>query len=183
MKLQSRLLLFSSYLWELGEGMLGPLFAIFSQRVGGDVFDITIAWSAFLIATGVFIIIIGEISDKVSKEKFLVTGYALNALLTFGYLLVHTQTELLIIQVGLGFATALATPTWDALYSIYEDKGEAGFLWSLDSGGKDIVTGIAILIGGYVLVHFSFTTLFIIMGCIQVAATAYVFPLLWKKAD
>jgi MFS family permease len=173
----------SSYLWELGEGMLGPLFAIFSQRVGGDILDVTAAWAAYLIATGVFIVIIGKLSDKVSKEKLLVAGYALNAVFTFCYLFVHSPTQLLLVQVGLGIATALATPTWDALYSKYEDKKHAGFLWSLDSGVSDIIIGIAILIGGFILVKFSFATLFILMGFIQLLATAYVLPILWTKQE
>jgi MFS family permease len=100
MRVQSRLLLLSSYLWEFGEGMFGPLFAVFSQRVGGDILDITSAWAAYLIATGIFIVIIGRLSDRVSKEKLLVAGYALNAVFTFSYLLVHSQASLLAVQVG-----------------------------------------------------------------------------------
>jgi MFS family permease len=181
MKLQARLLLLSSYMWELGEGMLGPLFAVFTERVGGDILDITYAWAAFLIATGLCIIIVGRISDKVSKERLLVAGYALNAVFTFCYLFVSTPFQLLLVQAGLGIATALATPTWDALYEKYGDKKHPGFAWSLDTGVSDIVVGIAIIVGGIVLVTFSFTTLFIIMGCIQLVATGYLLPILWHK--
>lgn len=39
------ILLWSSNLWALGEGMLGPLFAVFAQRIGGNILDITWAWS------------------------------------------------------------------------------------------------------------------------------------------
>ena len=176
MKLQARLLLFSSYLWELGEGMLGPLFAVFTSRVGGDILDITHAWAAYLIATGIFIVIIGRLSDRVGKEKFLVAGYALNAVFTFCYLLVETPFQLLLVQAGLGLATAMATPTWDALYERYEDKKHPAFAWSLDTGVGNVVVGIAIILGGMVLVNYSFTTLFVMMGCIQIAATAYILP-------
>lgn len=181
MRKQSKILLMSSYLWEFGEGMLGPLFAVFAERVGGDVLDVTYAWAAFLIATGLCIVLVGKISDRVSKEKLLVAGYALNAVFTFLYLLVDTPAKLLLVQVGLGIATALATPTWDALYSFNEDKKKAGFMWSLDTGVSDIIIGIAILLGGAILVEFSFTALFIIMGCLQVLATIYVAPIMKRQ--
>lgn len=161
--------------------MLGPLFAVFSSRIGGDILDITHAWAAYLIATGVFIVIVGRLSDKVGKEKFLVAGYALNAVFTFCYLFVDTPFKLLFVQAGLGLATAMATPTWDALYEHYGDKKHPAFAWSLDTGVSNVVVGIAIIVGGLVLVNYSFTALFVIMGCVQVAATAYVMPILWRE--
>ena len=33
-----RILLIADNLWYFGEGMLGPLFAIFAQKIGGDIF-------------------------------------------------------------------------------------------------------------------------------------------------
>lgn len=38
-----RLLLIASSLWYFSEGLLGPLFAVFSEQIGGDVLDITAA--------------------------------------------------------------------------------------------------------------------------------------------
>jgi hypothetical protein len=45
MQRKERLLLWSSNLWSLGEGMLGPLFAVFAQGIGGNILDITWAWA------------------------------------------------------------------------------------------------------------------------------------------
>ena len=39
-------LLVASSLWYFGEGLFGPLFAVFSEKVGGDLLDITWAWAA-----------------------------------------------------------------------------------------------------------------------------------------
>lgn len=86
-----RLLLIGSNLWYLGEGLFGPLFAVFTERVGGDILEITWAWAAYLIVTGIAMIIVGKLSDKmIAKEKLMVAGYALNALVTFSYLFVRT---------------------------------------------------------------------------------------------
>lgn len=170
---KERILLVGSNLWYLGEGMLGPLFAIFGQRIGGNVLDISWAWAIYLIIIGVLVIVIGNISDKISKEKLMVAGYALNAIFTFAYLLVSRPVQLFLVQAGLGVAAALAIPTWMSLYAKYEDKKRDGHTWGLATGLDKIVTGVALLAGGMIVQYFSFTVLFIIMGTIQVVATIY----------
>ena len=105
---KAKILLYGSNLWYLGEGMFGPLFAVFASKVGGNVLDITWAWAVYLIVTGIVMIGIGAVSDKLfKKEKMLFIGYVLNVVLTFCYLLVDSPLRLMLVQVGLGFATAL----------------------------------------------------------------------------
>ncbi|MFA6427322.1 MAG: MFS transporter [Candidatus Magasanikbacteria bacterium] len=169
-----KLLLYGANIWFLGEGMLGPLFAIFTEKMGGDIFDITWAWATYLIVSGIFYIIVGKFADgKKNTEKIMVCGYALNALFTFAYLFVSSPWHLFFVQAGLGIAAALATPTWDALYARYEDKQHDTFEWGLAEGGAKIVTGVAVVMGGLIVAYFSFSTLFIIMGIIQLVATIY----------
>src|SRR3989338_2702186 len=47
-----RILLTSSNIWYFGEGMLGPLFAVFTERVGGDILDVSWGWATDLIFAG-----------------------------------------------------------------------------------------------------------------------------------
>ena len=82
----TRILLWGANIWFFGEGMLGPLFAVFSDKVGGDILDITWAWATYLMVTGIVYIIVGKlINGKPIKEKVMVAGYALNAVFTFRY--------------------------------------------------------------------------------------------------
>ena len=182
---RERNLLLGANLWYFGEGMLGPLFAVFAQKVGGNVLDITWAWAVFLVVTGVSIIFVGKYSDVVAKrrkhgrEKILITGCALNALFTFGYLFVSGPVGLFLVQAGLGFALALSSPTWLALYGDADSKLKSGFRWALTSGTEKFITAAAILLGGYIVTTYSFEALFILMGCIQVLATIYQARILW----
>jgi len=175
------ILLFGANLWYLGEGMFGPLLAVFTERVGGDILNITGAWATYLLVTGILTIIIGRISDSRNKEKIMIVGYALNALFTFGYIFVQDPLHLLLVQAGLGMASALATPTWNALYAQHEDRKRAGFAWGLAGGEFQIITAIAIMIGGLIVSQYSFTMLFILMGCIQIIATIYQMRILREK--
>ena len=167
----TKILLWGANIWYFGEGMLGPLFAIFAEKVGGDILDITWAWATYLVVTGLCYILVGKlINGKPYKAKVMVLGYALNAIFTFCYLFVSTPMQLFMVQAGLGIAEAIGTPAWDALYAKNMDESHDTFAWGLASGQSQIVTGIAFLCGGMIAHYFSFNTLFFTMGCIQIFA-------------
>jgi predicted MFS family arabinose efflux permease len=181
MKRQGEILLRGSNLWYLAEGMFGPLFAIFSERIGGDILSITSAWATYLIVSGLLNIAFGRFSDRGEiKERLMVAGYALNALFTFGYLFVSAPWHLFLVQAGLGVASAMATPTWNALFSRFEEKKASGYAWGMAEGQSNIITGVAIVLGGLIVSQFSFTVLFATMGTIQVFATVYQARILKK---
>lgn len=169
-----KILLYGGNIWYFGEGMLGPLFAVFTERIGGDILDITWAWATYLIVAGVLYMVVGKLSDgKKNKEKLMVIGYTLNAIFTFGFLFVSSTTHLFIVQTGLGIAAALATPTWNALYAKHEDRKHDGYQWGLAGGEAQIFTGIAVVTGGLIVSYFSFKVLFVTMGIIQIIAAIY----------
>lgn len=178
----SKVLLIGGGLWYFGEGMFGPMIAVFTAQVGGDIFNISWAWSTYLLMYGVLSIFIGYYSDKMfDKATLMVMGYAVNTVFTFGYLLVHDPMSLLIVQAGLGVAAALATPTWNALFDELSASNVDGFAWGMSEAVASIVTAISILIGGYLITKTSFQTLFIVMGSIQVVATIYQARILFVK--
>src|SRR5215212_4306322 len=156
------------------EGMFGPLLSVYTQRIGGDILDLTGAWSVYLIVTGLCMLAVGAGADRWrAPERLMVAGYVLNALCTFAYLLVAAPWQLLLVQAGLGLANALATPTWDALYSSHTPPKRAGIVWGVAHGLEYLITGIAVLLGGYVVYLGSFTLLFVIMGVTQLVAAIY----------
>ncbi len=177
---RARILLVSSNLWYLGEGLFGPLLAVFAGRVGGNILDISSAWAIFLMVAGVMNIVVGRLADKHSKEKIMVAGYALNTLVTFSYVFVSTPAQLFVAEAFLGIAAALASPTWHSLYAQYETKESSGAEWGLYTGQAKIATAIAMVVGGYIVVYASFTALFVLMGSIQLVATLYQAKILSK---
>ncbi|HYF28979.1 MAG TPA: MFS transporter [Candidatus Paceibacterota bacterium] len=171
---EARILLIGSGIWYVGEGLFGPLLAVFSEEIGGTILDLSWAWAAYLIVYGVLSIVFGRLSDtSIDKGKLMVFGYALNAVFTFAYLLVTTPTGLFIVQAGLGVAAAMATPTWDALFDESSEASLDGTSWGLADGTANIITGITIVIGGLIVSYLSFQALFVLMGTIQVIATIY----------
>lgn len=181
-----KVLLLGSYIWYLGEGLLGPLYAVFAEQVGGDILDLTGAYAVYLIVTGIVSIIVGRIADNKLYAKYLmILGYFLNAAGTFAYLLVDSPIDLFAVQASLGVANALATPTWIELFSTHLDKKYIGREWGFSEGGPSIITGFALVLGGFIVSQYSFQTLFIIMGSIQVLALIAQSTILFmgKKED
>lgn len=176
-----KLLLGGAAFWWFGEGLFGPLFAVFTGKVGGDILDVTWAWATYLLVTGVIEIWVGRVSDRIGHAKLMVAGYALNAVFTFGYLFVSESWHLFVVQAGLGVALALADPTWDALYAIHESRKKAGLLWGISHGAEQLITGTSILIGGFIVANYSFEALFLIMGLIQVVGVFYQAQILWME--
>lgn len=175
-------MLIAANIWYFGEGMMGPLFAIFSEKVGGDILDITWAWATYLIITGIFYIVVGKlINGKSYKEKVLVAGYALNAIFTFGYLFVTNPLQLFIVQAGLGIAEAIGTPAWDTLYAKNISENMDSYAWGLSTGQSQIVTGLAFAFGGLITNFISFDALFVTMGVIQIIAAIVSSQLIFAK--
>ncbi|HAO45883.1 MAG TPA: MFS transporter, partial [Chitinophagaceae bacterium] len=164
----AKLLLLGANIWYFGEGMMGPLFAVFAEKVGGDILDITWAWATYLVITGLLYILVGKLlNNKTYKARVMVAGYTLNALFTFGYLLVDSPVKLFLVQAGLGIAEAIGTPAWDALYAKNLHEEMDSYAWGLSTGQSQIVTGIAFGLGGLITHYISFEALFICMGIIQ----------------
>lgn len=170
----TKILLLGGNIWYFAEGMLGPLFAVFADRIGGDILDITWAWAIYLIFAGLLYVVVGKITDRYDNaEKIMVAGYILNTICTFSFIIVSAPWHLFLVQAGLGISAALASPTWNALYAKHGDDNQRGFQWGVAGGVAQIITGIAVITGGYIVNFGSFTTLFIVMGTIQTIATIY----------
>lgn len=169
----TKILLWGANIWFFGEGLFGPLFAVFTQKIGGNILEITWAWATFLIVTGVFYIIIGKwtSNNKQYQAKMMVLGYVLNTIFTFCYLLVASPGQLFLVQAGLGISEAIGSPSWDSMYARSLNETNDVFAWGLAGGQAQIVTGLATIAGGFIVYYISFNTLFIIMGTIQAIAT------------
>jgi predicted MFS family arabinose efflux permease len=177
-----KILLIASSLWFFGEGLFTPLFAVFSEKIGGDILDVTWALSLYLVLTGSLYILFGKLLRRSKyKELALILGYVLNTVFTFCYILIHNSSQLLFLQIGLAIAEALSTPIWDSLFAKYLETSDDSLFWGIAGGHSQLVSGIAIAIGGLVIYYFSFDLLFIMMGSIQAIATVIQTGLFFTK--
>ena len=165
----------------LALGMIGPIYAIFVEQIGGDLLDASWSYFAFMVTSGIVMYLISHWEDRVKhKEKLITIGYALTAFGALSYYFVDSQLTLVFTQIILGVAEAIQVPAYDAMYSKYLDTKEAASEWGDWEAMRYIVSAVSVLIGGYLATWYGFKVLFIVMfgvSCFSITNSLN----LWRK--
>ena len=164
MRREIKILIETSLIFNIGAGLFAPIYAIFVENIGATIVDAGFAIGIYSIVFGLLIILLGKVEDKYTNKRHMVfIGYVILALCALGYIFVQNATQLFILQVFIGVGAAILTPSWDAIFSTYEDTGKEAFEWSIWEGGVSIILGITAFLGGIIVVVFGWTLIFIIM--------------------
>jgi MFS family permease len=167
---RARQLLKISFLTTFAESMLVPMYALFTERVGGSILDAGIAYALFSIATGVVIAVVGTREIFVRHTRFFMIAGFLGAMACdISYIFVQNKWQLFAAQVVAGLASGLIEPAWDSLFSDDIEEASARH-WSIWAGGAHLFGGVAALVGGIIVAVSSFTVLFISMAAIDLMA-------------
>lgn len=182
MKRGLRVLLYSDAFLNLALGMIGPIYAIFVEQIGGDILDASWAFFAYMFTAGIVMYLISRWEDKSDhKEKLVTAGYALSSIGCFFYIFVYDQATLLITQIILGLSAAVLSPAFDSVYSHYVIKKEEASNWGIWEAMSYIVTAIAAITGGYIADSYGFRMLFVVMFIISLLGTFRSLSLFRKK--
>ena len=120
-------MLFADSLILIATAMLAPIYALFVERIGGDLLDAGITFGAFSLAAGIVTLVSGTFTDRVKQaELIIVLGYIVTALGFISYIFVDTMVTLVFAQIVVGIGTAIRYPAFDAVFSSHLDKGEGG---------------------------------------------------------
>ena len=177
-----QVLALSQSAFSLSAGILGPAYVLFAEEVGGSPLDIAWAYGIFKITSGLTVRRISKFEDNISRKKLmLITGYLLMCIGYLGYLYVDSGLQLVLIQIMLGFAQAIALPLFHHFYakSIDDDHTVSG--WGQLESGQLIMTGLLGIFGGTVIRYLDFTVLFWVMFSASVAGFFNSLRLLWMK--
>ncbi len=170
-----RIFLVAETLLFFGVGMLGPIYAVFVEEIGGDILTAGASWSIFMILSGVGLIIAGRAVDKKGREKpFIIAGYLLEAMGFLGYVFVTTPLHLFAVQVILGISSAISYPSREAWFTKFLDKGKFGSQWATWEALYSITAGVASLVGAVIASVYGFKTMFVSMFVISMCALLIV---------
>ncbi len=180
MKSTLKILLWSSFFINLSAGLLGPIYAIFVEEIGGDLLTAGISYAVFSIATGVLIFFLGKWEDKVKHQaNILILGRVLAVIGIAGYLFVKSPLTLFGVQIVLGISEALVMPAFDGLYSKNLSKGKFASQWGYWDAMAYTTMGVSAILGAFVAKQFGFQILFIVMTIASIFSLATI--LLLKK--
>ena len=159
-----RLLLLTNGFVLLASAMLGPIYALFVEDIGGDLLDASFAGTLFALAGGVTVLLSGKYADRMKRPEYVMAaGYLILTFGFFSYLFAQTIWHILIIQAILGFGEAVYSPAYNAIYSRHLDKHHEAAEWGDWEAMAYFVYAGGAIAGGYVATFLSFQGLFIIM--------------------
>lgn len=173
-----RILLATNALILATGALIGPIYALFVEEIGGDLLGAGLSAAVFSLTAGIVTLVSGRYSDKVKEnELIVVAGYLIMAIGFFGFLLVGSIWSLLIVQVIVGFGEAIYAPAFDALYSKHQDKRKAGRTWGAWETTYYFVRALGALAGGIIATAFGFNGIFVLMGTLSLISALYILRL------
>ena len=158
MKTALKILIATSFAYNLGAGMLGPIYAIFVEQIGGNILDAGMAWAIYAISVGISMYIFSRFEDKLPKKKVITIGFLMLTIGFASYYFVSEPIHLFMVQLYLGISMALLDPSWLAFFGTHVDKHKEAAEWGGWQAGKHIILGISAIIGSYIAFQFGFKT-------------------------
>jgi MFS family permease len=129
-----RILLVTNAMILLAGAMLGPIYAIFVEKVGGNLLDASIAVSLFALVAGLSTLISGRYTDKVKEKELIVAlGYSIMEIGNLLFIMVYTIWFLFFVQIVIGLGEAIYAPAFDVVYTKIlsdVDRGLSGAYWN-----------------------------------------------------
>ncbi len=173
-----RVLLGTNALILVAAAMLGPIYALFVERVGGDLMDASIAGSIFALVAGLTTLVSGKYADAIKEgELIVVAGYAIMGVGFLLYVWVQSVLFLFIVQAIIGLGEAIYSPAFDALYSKHLAKTKSGTEWGAWESMSYFTSAVGALIGGGVVTLFGFQSLFVVMALLCFGSALYIYRL------
>ena len=173
-----RILLITNALILVAGAMLGPIYALFVEKIGGSLLDASLTGGIFALVAGITTLVASRYADKIKEEKHIVAvGYLLMGVGFFLYMFVNSIWFLFIIQAIIGFAEAIYLPAFDSLYSKHLTKKKEGREWGAWESMNYFTAAIGAGVGGLLVTYFGFNIIFIIMGTLSLASAVYLLTL------
>lgn len=176
-----KVLTFSDVLIVSGWGLINPIFAVFVTKHinGGSIelvgFSVCIYWllrASFQIPFSRFID-----SRKGEIDDFLVmaVGSFLMSLMPFLYIFANLPVHVLLLQGVTGFASAMVSPAWLAIFTRHVEKNAEGQAWGLYNASVGYAIALAGALSGFLAGKFGFQTLYFIVGLICTFGSTFLF--------
>lgn len=170
-----RVLLVTNAMILISAAMLGPIYALFVEKIGGSLLDASLTSAIFAFAAGLTTLSAGRYIDKIKRPHFIVIfGYLVMGLSFILYMFVNTIWALFSVQILIGFAEAISYPAFDAVYSKHLTRGKIGTEWGAWESVNFFSAAIGATIGGFIATIFGFNGLFTIMAGLCFLSAIYM---------
>ena len=171
-----KVLLAASILLTSGVNLFAPIYAVYIKEIGGTLFQAGALAGFYLIFEGILFLLHGRLKETfLARKHMIIIGYFLYALGYFLYIFVSSPLQIIAIQAILAIGEVIVTPSWSAIIADSLHKGRERTIYANFFGYRAIFQGAAAILGGYFAIKLGFSSVFIIMTVLSLAAGAMAF--------
>ena len=110
----------------LGLGIISPLLPGFEKEFGASGIWVGMIFAAFAISRAIFMPIVGNVSDKIGRKIFVVSGLLLLTIVSLLYLSAGNEYQLTVIRFVHGIGAAIVLPIVMAYAGECTEEGKEG---------------------------------------------------------
>jgi len=148
----------------IGLGIIWPLIPVYAVELGAGGFLVGLIIASFNVSRTILNPIVGRISDRLGRKKFIVAGLFAYGTIAFFYVL-PTHAELLVlIRFFHGLASVFVVPIAMALAADIAPKQKLGLYMGTLNMAVMLGLGIGPVLGGTIRDHFGVHAAFYAMG-------------------
>jgi|SRR3989344_2461247 len=173
-----RILIATNAIFVFTMGLFLPFYAVFVQKIGGNIAFAGLSWGLFQIVCGLLTFWMADMQIHIKEQELiLVLSYFLRGIVFASYAFMSSWQQLLITQVLWGVAAALSAPVFDGTYAKHTSDELSVLQWGSWEGIAAIAAGLAALVGGVLIESFGFTSIFVSMSVISFLLGIYIWKL------
>ncbi len=173
-----KLLLVINSIFVLAGNLLGPLYAVFIEGLGGSIAVVSGTWSVMLLTTTLVNFVLIRYGDKVREhEYFLIAGFILRAITWIGFIYAGSITSIIILQIILGLGEAVGSTGFDAIMAEHLDKSSHIRDYAVWKTISNLLAAVATLIGGFVVTSYGFSPMFVFMAIVAIGCAIFTYLL------
>lgn len=161
----------------LGWGMIGPFYFLYVSQIGGGIEQFGIAFGLMTFVSALVGLAVGKYSDKIGRKYILIAMSFMYAAVVFSYTLIGSIVQLYIIQVIYGMLNAVDDTVHTSYLADITKKSKRGSQLGAYSFFIDMVSGIAIILAGFLIGMSGFKIIFYVGSVLILAGTFLLFGL------
>lgn len=176
-----KIMTFSDSLIVSGWGLVNPLFAVYAtqQIEGGSIelvgLSVAIYWLMRASMQIPFAKLVDSVKGEIDDFLIMAAGTLIMSLVPFMYMFAAKPGHVILLQGLTGFASAMVSPGWLAIFTRHIDKNIEALEWGTYNAMVGLGIALTGALSGFMVERFGFKMLYFIVGCICTFGTTFLF--------
>jgi MFS family permease len=168
------LLALAQILVAISMGIIGPVYAIYFEKISGSLKDVGIIVGIYWIVVGILEIPFGILSDKLGRKKVFTIGGILVSFSILLYPFVSNFYQILFAEIIGAVGYSMQIPSFYSLLAEFTKRERRGLEMGLIDSSWNIFYGLASIVSGMVLITFGFSLIFSLAGLLHFASSLVI---------